>query len=114
MRNEFIYCGREGKVHERTAYETQKELVTHKKESAFMRFNARDFPEHGVSLIVPSDPSFGHLQAKLDSTSIHDPYSVLLRNTGTRAVVGYSIKWQCFDGRGDYQYPTGDGRMLHG
>ncbi len=66
-----------------------------------MRFEARDFPEHGVSLIVPSDPSFGNLQAKSKSTSIHDPYSVLLKNTGTRAVVGYSFKWQCFDDRGE-------------
>lgn len=80
---------------------SKKELVTNKKESAFMRFEARDFPEHGVSLIVPSDPSFGHLQAKLESTSFRDPYSVLLKNTGTRAVVGYSLKWQCFDGRGE-------------
>lgn len=79
----------------------KKELVTHKKESAFMRFNARDFPDHGVSLIVPSDPSFGHLKAKLESTSIHDPYSVFLKNTSPRAVVGYSIKWQCLDGRGE-------------
>jgi hypothetical protein len=66
-----------------------------------MRFEARDFPEHGVSLIVPSDPSFGHLLTKLESTSIQDPYSVLLKNTGTRAVVGYSLKWQCFDDRGE-------------
>lgn len=76
---------------------SQKELISHKKESALMRFDARDFPEHGVSLIVPSDPSFGHLLTKLESTSNHDPYSVLLKNSGTRAVVGYSINWQCFD-----------------
>ncbi len=66
-----------------------------------MRFNARDFPEHGVSLIVPSDPSFGDLLAKLEPPSIHDRYSVFLKNDSTRAVVGYSIKWQCFDNRGE-------------
>ena len=66
-----------------------------------MKLNARDFPEHGVSLIVPSDPSFGHLQAKLEHPSIHDRYSVFLENNSTRAVVGYSIKWQCFDDRGE-------------
>lgn len=66
-----------------------------------MRFEARDFPEHGISLIVPSDPSFGHLEAKREPTSLRDPYSVLLKNTGTRAVVGYSISWQCFDDRGE-------------
>ena len=66
-----------------------------------MKFNAKDFPEQGVSLIVPSDPSFGHLQAKLESTSIDDPYSVFLKNTSSRAVVGYSLKWQCLDGTGE-------------
>lgn len=65
-----------------------------------MRFNAKDFPEHGVSLIVPSDPSFGRLLAKFGSNSIDDPYLVFLKNTGSRAVVGYYIKWECFDGRG--------------
>lgn len=66
-----------------------------------MKFNARDFPEHGVSLFVPSDPSFDDLLAKLEPPSIQDRYSVFLKNSSTRAVVGYSIKWQCFDDRGD-------------
>jgi hypothetical protein len=66
-----------------------------------VKFNARDFPEHGVSLIVPSDPSFGDLLAKLEPPSIPDRYSVFLKNSSTRSVVGYSIKWQCFDDRGE-------------
>jgi hypothetical protein len=68
-----------------------------------MKFNVKDFPEHGISLIVPLDPSFGGV-AKLpraESTSHDDSYSVLLKNTGNRAVVGYSIKWECFEGKGN-------------
>lgn len=64
-------------------------LITHKKESALVRFNVEDFPEHGISLIAPSDPPFAN------------SYSVLLKNTGSRAVVGYRIKWECVDSRGD-------------
>ena len=82
---------------------SKKERVTPKTESAFVRFNVKDFPEHGITLIVPSDPSFGNLQVKLtksESTSIDDSYSVFLENTSSRALVGYSIKWECFDGRG--------------
>jgi len=78
----------------------QKKSIN-KKESLFVRHNAKDFPEHGISLIVPSDPSFGHLLSNREAPSIQDPYSVLLKNTSTRSVAGYSLKWQCFDGSGE-------------
>src|SRR6266404_1059707 len=82
----------------------KKELVTRKTESAFVNFNVKDFPEHGISLIAPSDATIGNLMVKLvkpSSTSIDDSYSVFLKNAGSHAVVGYSIKWECFDDRGD-------------
>ena len=82
----------------------KKEFVTHKKESALVRFDVKDFPEHGISLIVPSDPSVADMKAKLTNakfTSIGNSYSVFLKNTGSRAVVGYRIKWECVDSRGD-------------
>lgn len=64
-------------------------VITHKKESALVRFNVEDFPEHGIFLIVPSDPPFAN------------SYSVLLKNTGSRTVVGHRIKWECVDSRGN-------------
>lgn len=82
----------------------KKEFVTHKKESALVRFDVKDFPEHGISLIVPSNPSFADMEAKLTQstpTSIGNSYSVFLKNAGGRAVVGYRIKWECLDSRGD-------------
>lgn len=75
---------------------TKKELGTQKAESSFVKYNIKDLPEHGISLIAPSDPSFTN-----GKTVTIDPYSVLLKNTSSRAVVGFAIKWECFDGRGD-------------
>ena len=68
-----------------------------------MRFNAKELPEHGISLITPSNPSFKNLEAKLTKSkgaSIADSYSVFLKNTGGRSIVGYRIKWECADSGG--------------
>ena len=37
-------------------------------------------------------------QNKGKTVTIH-PYSVILKNTSKRSVVGYSLKWQCGDGQ---------------
>lgn len=58
-----------------------------------MNYNIKDLSEHGISLIAPSDP------ALTTNRKAFDPYSVVIRNDSSRAVVGYSIKWQCFDGK---------------
>jgi hypothetical protein len=82
----------------------KKGTVASEMKSAPVRFDAKDFPEHGILLITPSDPAFTHLEAKLINSkgaSIADSYSVFLKNTGSRAVVGYRIKWECADGRGE-------------
>jgi hypothetical protein len=72
----------------------RKKLDTHKTESSAVKFNLKDLSEHGISLIAPSDPTFTH-----GKTLTVDPHSILLKNTSSRAVVGYSIKWECFDGQ---------------
>lgn len=79
-------------------------LFINKKESASVRFNVKDFPEHGISLIAPSDPAFVGLRAQLSkskSDSISELYSVFLKNTASRAVVGYRIKWECVNSSGE-------------
>lgn len=81
----------------------KKGTVARKMEPTPVRLNVKDVPEHGISLIGPSDPSFADLRDKLPKTKaarIGDSYSVFLKNTGSRAVVGYRIKWECFDGGG--------------
>ena len=72
-----------------------RETVTHKMESSFVKYNIKDLPEHGISLISPSDATVSK------SPKTVDPYSVVIRNRSSRAVVGYSIKWECFDGKNE-------------
>jgi hypothetical protein len=69
-------------------------------------FPTRDFPEHGIHLIGPSNPSFAKLAAQLvkskEGTTAADlpPYSVFLNNTSGRSIVAYSIIWECVDKKG--------------
>jgi hypothetical protein len=69
-------------------------------------FPTRDFPEHGIHLIGPSNPSFAKLAARLvkskEGTTAADlpPYSVFLNNTSGRSIVAYSIIWECVDKKG--------------
>lgn len=81
----------------------RKESVTHQPEPPTVNFNVKDFPEHGVLLIAPSHPAFKELRSKLTKSEslIDNSYSVFLRNTGNRAVVGYFIRWECFDEKGE-------------
>ena len=75
-----------------------------KLETPFEKFSVEDFPEHGISLIVPSDSRFGDLQSRLtkvNRSSMGNRYLVFLTNSGDRAVVGYSIKWECLDSSGN-------------
>lgn len=71
---------------------TKTELVTPKTERRVVKFNIKDLREHGVVLMPPSD-----ITLTKGRTVLIDPYSVLLKNTSSRAIVGYSIKWECSD-----------------
>lgn len=73
---------------------TKTELVITKTESSTVNFKIKDLPEHGINLIASSDPAFTK-----GKTGPIDPYSVLLKNTNSKAVVGYAIKWECSDGQ---------------
>lgn len=75
---------------------SKKESETHQAEGLGVRFNVKGLPEHNISLLAPSDPGLTK-----GRTLAVDPYSVILRNTGSRSVVGYSIKWECFDGKSE-------------
>lgn len=72
------------------------DVVTSRMKPSDVKFNVKDFPEHGISLMPPSDPTLTKGRDVLI-----DPYSVLLKNTGTRVIVGYSIKWECSDGKSE-------------
>ena len=70
--------------------------VASKREISAVKFNVRGLSEHGVSLVAPSDLIL--TRGRIVSV---DPYSVAIRNTSSKAVVGYSIKWECFDGKSE-------------
>jgi hypothetical protein len=78
---------------------SKKETARTKTEA--VKFNVKGLPEHSVSLIASSDPILTG-----GRTVSVDPYTVVLRNTSSKAVVGYSIKWECFDGK--MESPTRD------
>lgn len=69
-----------------------KEVLTYTPERSFVKFHIKDFPEHGISLRAPTD-------AGSAQTAPANPYSVVLKNTSNRMVVGYAIKWECTDGK---------------
>lgn len=81
----------------------KKGTVVHQMKPTPVHLNVKDFPEHGISLIGPSDPSFAGLADKLPKTkaaSIADTGSVFLKNTSSRTIVGYRVKWDCVDDGG--------------
>lgn len=79
---------------------TRKESVNNKTdlstktEFSAVKFNIRDLTEHGISLIAPSDPILSGNRKPVTN----NPYSIVLKNNSGRPIVGYSIKWECFDG----------------
>jgi hypothetical protein len=73
------------------------QVVLTKAESSPVIFNLKSLPEHGVNLMSPSDL----VVTKGKAPNLY-PYSVLLRNNNSRPIVGYSINWQCFDGKGEF------------
>src|SRR5438309_1718846 len=68
-----------------------------------VRFNKRDFPEHGVHLVTPLDPSFDTDAQKHFNHKIPEnlkPFSVFIRNSGKRMIVAYSLTWKFVDENG--------------
>ncbi|MEN3334624.1 MAG: hypothetical protein V7641_3989 [Blastocatellia bacterium] len=65
-----------------------------------IQINIKDLPEHGLTLIAPTDTSFeGKLSAMLGNKP--NPlaeglrsYSVLIENRGKKTIVGYRLKWE--------------------
>jgi hypothetical protein len=70
-----------------------------------VKLHAKDLPEHGLRIILPSDPSFdGRMNALLkgragEATEILKPFSFIVDNKGPRNAVAYMIEW-CFTGAG--------------
>jgi hypothetical protein len=72
-----------------------------------VKVNAKDLPNHGLTIIKPSDSGFDNMAAALlagrsqDEIESLKPFSVIVKNTGNRTVVAYTVIWECTepDGR---------------
>ncbi|MFN2492959.1 MAG: hypothetical protein ABR501_08755 [Pyrinomonadaceae bacterium] len=71
------------------------------------RLNTKDLPRHSLRLIGPTHPEFQQIRdslhrpkGQLFAERFQQPY-VFLKNTGTKRVVAYSLKWELLrdDGR---------------
>ena len=61
------------------------------------RFNTRDFPEYGIRIIAPTDPSFDGIATQHFKNKLPDnlrPLSIFIKNSGPRTIVGYAISWE--------------------
>lgn len=68
-----------------------------------VRFNTRDFPEHGVLIVTPVHPSFNETVQKYFKNSPPDtlqPFSVFIKNTGKKLMLGYALTWELKDSDG--------------
>jgi hypothetical protein len=71
--------------------------------SLSIKLNINDLPEDGIILVSPSDPNFDKEVDSLSNgnlsnyrTFIDDakPFCVFIKNTGTRDIAGYRLKWE--------------------
>src|SRR5260370_34878236 len=82
-------------------------LVGRSRAVAPFRLNIRDLPRHNLLLIGPTHPEFQQMRdslhrpkGQLFAERFQQPY-VFLKNTGTKRLVAYSLKWELLrdDGR---------------
>lgn len=71
-----------------------------------VRYSAKDLPEHGIIIILPTDAEFdvlaGTLLAKQNDPDFEKikPFSIFLKNSSSKAVVAHSIVWKFVDATG--------------
>jgi len=79
-----------------------------------IQINIKDIPEHGLSIIGPADPSFNKIVMSLTQGKQNAvigalrPYSVFIKNTGSKTVVAYTLKWEILKADGTAKVQTRD------
>jgi hypothetical protein len=73
-----------------------------------MNIHIKDLPESGISIIGPSDPAFDQkisaLKIKPAQKELIKPFSVLINNTGEKAIVAFKLRWECKKADGSVVY----------
>ena len=74
--------------------------LTRRVHAMTVRFNIRDIKEHGLEIMGPLDPSFDSLAStyfkgrQSSKLAAFKPFSVFLKNQGSKALVAYVLKWE--------------------
>lgn len=70
------------------------------------QINIKDISEHGLTIIGPADPSYEGmvktwLRGKQNSViNGLQPYSIFIKNTGSKTVVAFTLKWELMTATG--------------
>lgn len=73
------------------------------KYSLNIQISIKDLPEEGIILISPSNPVFdeevsslagSNASASIQFIDAAEPFCVFIKNTGTREIAGYRLKWE--------------------
>lgn len=65
-----------------------------------VRYSAKNLPEHGITIVLPTNPEFDvlakNLLAKQDDPDFEKirPFSIFLKNNSSKVVVAHSIVWK--------------------
>jgi hypothetical protein len=85
-----------------------------KMQSPSPQVNIKDLSERGLSIIGPSDPAFNQIlasQSQLQKNPVVadlSPFSTLIKNTGPRSVIAFTLKWELMKADGTVRVKTID------
>jgi hypothetical protein len=70
-----------------------------------LQFNVKDLPETGLTIVTPASRDFdGAVKAQFGTNSAAVepllPFSILIKNSGSRSVIAYTLKWELMRGDG--------------
>lgn len=70
-----------------------------------LQFNVKDIPESGLTITTPANQDFDSaVKARFGTKSAAIepllPFSILIKNSGTRSVIAYTLKWELMRGDG--------------
>ncbi|HEV7376817.1 MAG TPA: hypothetical protein VGN95_19030 [Pyrinomonadaceae bacterium] len=85
-------------------------LLTKGVKAVNVKINKKDFPNQGIVIISPSDPTFDELMADLVKrrpgfpAEEFKPFSIFIKNTGKHSIVAYKLRWECMKEDGTVIY----------
>jgi hypothetical protein len=75
-------------------------IISEASQAVGIRIHAKDLPEHGLIIVKPSDPEFDVIafasikNLTTDELEALRPFSIAIKNTGTKTLVAHTIIWE--------------------